>query len=407
MSGIQESVSSANRYHIGIFGKMNAGKSSFINALTGQSASIVSDVAGTTTDVVKKPMEIHGIGACVLYDTAGFDDRSELGSLRLEACEKALDASDLAVIVLADDHISKDETWIGKIREKNIPICGVLTHSDCYSSEYVQETVAELENRFSFPVLPVDCISRKGIEAVRKQIVLLAKGNSGKRTVLQGLVEEKDTVVLVMPQDPQAPEGRLIQPEVMTIRDALDKDCITVCVTPDSLQKCLANMKVMPKLIVTDSQVFAQVYEMCPEETGLTSFSVLMAALKGDIRYLSESAEAIASLTEDSRVLIAECCTHAPMEEDIGRVKIPAMLRKRAGERLRVDVMAGTDFPQDASSYDLIIQCGGCMFNRRYIMSRIDSAEKAGVPMTNYGIAIAYLSGILEHVILPEVNENE
>lgn len=402
MSGIQSSVSSANRYHIGIFGKMNAGKSSFINCLSGQATSIVSDIAGTTTDVVKKPMEIHGIGACVIYDTAGFDDTGALGEKRTQATQKALSASDLAVIVFCNEKTDAEDAWIENIRQRNIPLMGVLTHIDEHTSEYVQETIAKLEKKYRFPVLPVNCISHKGIEEVRNQMVLLAKGNVKKRTVLQGLVKAKDTVVLVMPQDPQAPEGRLIQPEVMTIRDALDKDCITVCVTPESLQESLNNMKVMPKLIVTDSQVFRQVYDMCPKETGLTSFSVLTAALKGDIHYLSESAKAIASLNEDSRVLIAECCSHAPMEEDIGRVKIPAMLRKKAGENLHVDVVAGTDFPDDAAQYDLIIQCGGCMFNRRYIMSRIDSAKKAGIPMTNYGIAIAYLSGILEHVILPE-----
>ena len=268
------------------------------------------------------------------------------------------------------------------------------------TSETVQETVAALEKKYSLTVIPVDCISRNGIEDVIQQLVNLSKGKTERKRLLDGLVEKGDVVVLVMPQDPQAPTGRLIQPEVMTIRECLDRGCITLCVTPEQLADTLSSLKNDPDLIITDSQVFKAVYDLCPKNTKLTSFSVLMAGLKGDIAYLSASAKAIETLTENSRVLIAECCTHAPMEEDIGREKIPAMLRKKVGNGLTIDVKAGTDFPSDASQYDMIIQCGGCMFNRRYIMSRIEEAKKANVPMSNYGIVIAYLSGILDHITL-------
>ena len=400
MSGIQNSVSSAIRTHIGIFGRMNAGKSSLINALTNQPTAIVSDVPGTTTDVVKKPMEIHGIGACLFLDTAGFDDVSELGQQRIAAGRKAVDGCDMAIIVFYDADTSIEGEWIRLLKNRNIPVMGVVTHIDEMTSETVQETVAALEKKYSLTVIPVDCISRNGIEDVIQQLVNLSKGKTERKRLLDGLVEKGDVVVLVMPQDPQAPTGRLIQPEVMTIRECLDRGCITLCVTPEQLADTLSSLKNDPDLIITDSQVFKAVYDLCPKNTKLTSFSVLMAGLKGDIAYLSASAKAIETLTENSRVLIAECCTHAPMEEDIGREKIPAMLRKKVGNGLTIDVKAGTDFPSDASQYDMIIQCGGCMFNRRYIMSRIEEAKKANVPMSNYGIVIAYLSGILDHITL-------
>ena len=371
MTGIQSSTSSANRIHIGIFGRMNAGKSSLINAITNQPAAIVSDLPGTTTDVVKKPMEIHGIGACLFLDTAGFDDTGVLGEKRIQAAENALASCDLAIIVFHDEDTSSEGKWIVKLKERKIPVMGVVSHMDDVSHEVIQELIR-------------------------------LHGGKKQRRLLDGMVQSGDTVILVMPQDPQAPQGRLIQPEVMTIRECLDRNCITICVTPEQLPSALSSLKKEPDLIITDSQVFRSVDEVCPEKSKLTSFSVLMAGLKGDIRYLSQSAAAIESLQENSRVLIAECCTHAPMEEDIGRVKIPDMLRKKVGQALQIDVVAGTDFPSNASDYDLIIQCGGCMFNRRYIMSRIEAAKAAGVPMSNYGIVIAYLSGILEHVTLPK-----
>ncbi len=392
---------SSNRTHIGFFGRMNSGKSSLINAFTKQPVSIVNETAGTTTDVVRKPMEIHGIGACTLLDTAGFDDSGELGSQRIAAAEKAAAAADLAVVLFGFDDYTAEKQWIGKFKARRTPVIGVFSQMDIRDREKTFEEAAKLEEELRIPVCTVSSETSEGLEELRLTMIEVLQGPK-KKSVTAGLVREGDIVVLVMPQDKQAPEGRLILPEVQTIRDLLDKDCIAVCTSVEKLPAVLAGLKKDPDLVITDSQAFKEVYPLVPESVPLTSFSILFAGLKGDIRYYAESAKAIAELNENSRVLIAECCTHAPMEEDIGRVKIPRLLRKRAGENLRIDIKAGVDFPEDASEYDLIIQCGGCMFNRKYVMSRIESAKQADVPMTNYGIAIAYMNGILDHVKLPE-----
>jgi [FeFe] hydrogenase H-cluster maturation GTPase HydF len=402
MNPISNGASSANRTHIGFFGRMNSGKSSLINALTKQSIAIVSDIPGTTTDVVKKPMEIHGIGACTLLDTAGFDDQSELGKKRIEASHKAAEETDLAVILFYDKDDQEERSWIKYFKDRKVPCVGVFSKYDLANHEEVEERITQLEKDFAIPVIPVSANDSASVEEFRKTLVSAMQGHQVRKTVLKGLVKAGDFVMLVMPQDPQAPEGRLIQPEVQTIRDSLDKECITICVTLDGMKPALEQLKKAPDLIVTDSQAFAAVHALCPAESRLTSFSVLFAGLKGDIQYYADSAKAIDTLKPDSKVLIAECCTHAPMEEDIGRIKIPRLLRKKVGDALTIDVKAGVDFPTDASEYDLIIQCGGCMFNRRYVMSRIDQAKEKHVPMTNYGIAIAYLNGILSDISLPE-----
>ncbi|MCH3962628.1 MAG: [FeFe] hydrogenase H-cluster maturation GTPase HydF [Solobacterium sp.] len=407
MNSIANGASSANRTHIGFFGRMNAGKSSLINALTKQPAAIVSDVAGTTTDVVKKPMEIHGIGACTLLDTAGFDDASELGKQRVLASQRAAEESDLAVILFTEAEDGLEEQWIRYFTERKIPCIGVFSKYDQCNHEKVQERIAQLEKKYQIPFSVCSAEDPASIDELKNTMIKAMRRGQTARTVLAGLAKAQDIVMLVMPQDPQAPEGRLIQPEVQTIRDALDRECIAICVTLDGMPKALASLKKAPDLIVTDSQAFRQVHELCPKESRLTSFSVLFAGLKGDIEYYAESAKAIDQLTPSSKVLIAECCTHAPMEEDIGRVKIPRLLRKKAGEDLQIDVKAGVDFPEDASQYDLIIQCGGCMFNRRYVMSRINRAKEKKVPMTNYGIAIAYLNGILDDISLPKGENND
>lgn len=389
---------SSNRTHIGFFGKMNAGKSSLINALADQTVSIVSDLAGTTTDVVKKPMEIHGIGPCILLDTAGFDDVGEVGSLRIAAADKAAAATDIAVLVLGEgEELEEDKKWIRRFELMDTPYLLVLSKCDRRSASENETLAAHLQEALGKEVLQVTA-SKDGVKMLKEALVDCAKQEQEPRRILQDFVEEGDLVVLVMPQDPQAPEGRLILPQVQTIREALDRECITLCVTGDGFEAGLAMLNRQPKLIVTDSQIFDQVYEKTPKGSLLTSFSVLFAAMKGDISYYVQSAASIESLTETSKVLIAECCTHAPMEEDIGRVKIPRMLKKKIGEGLQVDITAGTDFPQDLSDYDLIIQCGGCMFNRKYICSRIAQAKEAGVPMSNYGITIAHLKGILDKV---------
>ena len=395
----------ASRTHIGFFGRMNAGKSSLINALANQPVSIVSAEAGTTTDVVKKTMEIHGIGPCVLLDTAGFDDEGALGALRTDASRKAAESADFAVVLLADtEDFGLEKTWLERFRTVGVPVLAVLSHADERTEEENLALARRIEDETGFHPLAVSAATREGVDDLREALISVLSRAPEKRFILGNLVREGDTVILVMPQDPQAPEGRLILPEVQTIREALDRHCVAVCVQLEELGAALSRLKEPPELIVTDSQVFDLVYAQKPERTKLTSFSVLFAGFKGDIRYFTESVRAIENLTEDSRVLIAECCTHAPLDEDIGRVKIPALLRRRIGQGLTVDVTAGSDFPQNAADYDLIIQCGGCMFNRRYVLSRIGRAREAGVPMTNYGITIAYLKGILDRIDLGREN---
>ena len=392
--GLQDTPS-ADRLHIGFFGRCNSGKSSLVNAFTGQQVAIVSPVAGTTTDQVYKAMELHGVGAVTLIDTAGIDDDGELGKVRIERTEKALARTDIAVLLFFQMEMEPELEFMERIKKRGTPCLPVVSKGD---TDTAADVAAEVERRLGEKPIVVSTGDAESIELLRRRIVRLVPEDWGARSITGDLCREGDTVLLVMPQDIQAPKGRLILPQVQTIRDLLDKKCVIVSVTTDKLEEGLSALKKPPKLIITDSQVFKKVYDKKPPESLLTSFSVLFAGYKGDIsRYLA-GAEAIGKLTGDSRVLIAECCTHAPLAEDIGRVKIPRMLRSRYGESMRVDVVSGTDYPEDLSVYDLIIQCGGCMFNRAYVMSRIDRASDQQVPITNYGVAIAYLSGILDNI---------
>ena len=389
---------SANRLHIGFFGKRNSGKSSLINAFTGQEVSIVSNVAGTTTDVVSKPMEIHGLGACVLLDTAGFDDEGELGKIRVEKTEKASEKIEIAIMVFSSEEMEQELEWCKKFKKQKTPVLAVINKIDIIQKEQ-QDAIAErITKELKIEPIFVSALEKKGIDELKEAIIRLIPEEFGEQTITGDLVSEDDVVLLVMPQDIQAPKGRLILPQVQTIRELLDKKCTVISTTTDKLEHALSTLKNPPKLIITDSQVFKTVYEKKPKESMLTSFSVLFAGYKGDLSYYIEGANAISQLTEHSKILIAECCTHAPLEEDIGRVKIPMMLRKRVGEGLTVDMVSGTDFPKDLTDYDLIIQCGACMFNRKYVMSRIDRAKEQGVPMCNYGVTIAYLTGILDKI---------
>ncbi|MEA4815302.1 MAG: [FeFe] hydrogenase H-cluster maturation GTPase HydF [Lachnospiraceae bacterium] len=388
----------ANRLHIGFFGKRNSGKSSLINAFTGQNVSIVSDIAGTTTDPVYKAMEIHGIGACVLIDTAGFDDIGELGLIRVERTKLAAQKSDIAVIVFSDTDIEKELLWYKHFKDKSTAIVTVIAKSDEIKDLELLKNL--ITKKTGIEPIITNALDKTGISSLKEALIRSIPEGYGKHSITGALVSEGDMVLLVMPQDIQAPEGRLILPQVQTIRDLLDNKCLILSCTTNALPEALASLKAPPKLIITDSQVFRKVYDQKPKESMLTSFSVLFAAHKGDLPYYAESAKAIDSLNENSRVLIAECCSHAPLAEDIGREKIPNMLRSRFGN-LKVDVVSGTDFPEDLKKYDLIIQCGACMFNRKYVISRIDRAKTQGVPMSNYGVVIAHLSGILEHVSMP------
>lgn len=392
---------SANRLHIGIFGKTNSGKSSFINAFSGQKVSIVADVAGTTTDPVYKAMEIYPLGPCVLIDTAGFDDKGELGALRIEKTELAAQKTDLAIILFCEEEMSQELKWYRYFKEKNTPVISVLSKTDLYTQEEKEKLVHLIQRNTKEEVCLISAKTGEGIRNLKELLARSIPEGYGNRMITGDLVDTGDLVLLVMPQDIQAPKGRLILPQVQTLRELLDKKCLVMSVTTDQYLSALENLAVPPKLIITDSQVFSYVYENKPKESMLTSFSVLFAAYKGDLPYYIEGAKAIDTLNENSHVLIAECCTHAPLKEDIGRVKIPRMLKKRFGEKLDVSLVSGTDFPDDLTKYDLIIQCGACMFNRKYVMYRIDKARNQYVPMTNYGITIAHLTGILEHVALP------
>ena len=391
---------SANRLHIGVFGRTNSGKSSFVNAFTGQDMSIVSEVAGTTTDLVTKAMEIAPLGPCVLIDTAGFDDRTSLGEARKERTKLAAEKSDVAILVFAsngDVDISAEMEWYSYFQKNKIQTILLVNQMDGKENDALAK---EIEKQTGEKPIAIDVKSGKGIDEVKNALIRKLPEDFAARTITGDFVNASDVVMLVMPQDEQAPKGRLILPQVQTIRELLDKQCIVIGVTPEKMEAALEKLKEPPKMIVTDSKVFKEVYNLKQKQSMLTSFSVLFAAYKGDLPYYMEGAKAIDSLTEKSKVLIAECCTHAPLSEDIGRKKIPNMLRKRFGEGLEVRVVSGTDFPEDLRSYDLVIQCGGCMFNRAYIMSRIERAKSQAVPMTNYGIVIAHLTGILDMITM-------
>lgn len=393
---------SANRLHIGIFGKTNSGKSSFINAFSGQKVSIVADIAGTTTDPVYKPMEIYPLGPCVLIDTAGFADEGELGALRMEKTRLAAQKTDAGIILFSGRDMKEELDWFRYFKEKNTPVIPVLSKADTYEQEEKSFLISQIKKETGLTPCCISSVTGEGIQEIKENLTRCIPEGYGNRMITGNLVSAGDLVLLVMPQDIQAPKGRLILPQVQTLRELLDKKCRIMSVTTDQFTGALEVLATPPKLIITDSQVFSYVYERKPSASMLTSFSVLFAAYKGDIHYYVEGAKAIDTLHADSRVLIAECCTHAPLQEDIGRVKIPRMLKKRFGDTLTVDMVSGTDFPEDLTGYDLVIQCGACMFNRKYVMYRIDRAKKQQIPMTNYGVAIAHLSEILSYVKVPE-----
>lgn len=391
------STPNANRLHIAIFGRCNSGKSSLINALTGQDTALVSAVPGTTTDLVNKAMEIHGIGPCVFIDTPGFDDEGELGEMRIARTLQAIERTDIALLLCEDGDLEEEQQWIQQLNSRHIPVILILNKSD--RRECAADVAARIEKVCGKTPITVSAKEHTGIEAVYQAILRKLPADFGQQTITGNLVQEGDLVLLVMPQDIQAPKERLILPQVQTMRELLDKKCLVMSCTTDQLANTLEALSRAPQLIITDSQVFHEVYRLKPESSLLTSFSVLMAGYKGDIHYYIESAAAIGSLTPQSRILIAEACTHAPLSEDIGRVKLPRLLRKKVGESLHIDIVSGTDFPTDLSSYELIIHCGGCMFNRKYVLSRIDRARCQHIPMTNYGVAIACLNGILDKIV--------
>lgn len=391
------------RLHINLYGKRNSGKSTLINTLTGQDIALVSDTPGTTTDPVSKSMELSVLGPCLITDTAGYDDVGELGQSRIDRTERTLERCNIAILTIdasAQDDYTYEQQWMERFRRRDIPVLVILTKSDL-NPEALQ-LATKLKEQLHLKETPL-CLSsrtRQGFEQILPSLTSLLPRDFGEQSITGELVRSGDIVILVMPQDASAPKGRLILPQVQTLRELLDKHCIAISCTPEELSQTLQALVRPPKLIITDSQAFASVHPLCPEGTMLTSFSILMAGYKGDMNTFIEGAKAIDGLSNSSRVLIAEACTHAPASEDIGRVKIPMMLRRRYGEGMTIDVISGSDYPSDLRSYDLIIHCGACMFNRAHVLSRLSRAQAQGVPITNYGICMAHLTGILSKVQL-------
>ena len=407
----------SQRLHIGIFGNTNSGKSSLLNAITNQNCALVSSLPGTTTDLVYKAMELHGIGPVSFIDTAGFEDTTELGQERIKKTFLAIEKTDIALILFDIEDLFKTKNpkfisedseifkLIEKLKQEKKNFIIIINKTDLVDSEekqfLLQEFCNEIKNLSNENPIQISAQKKEGLDNIKKEILRKLPEDFLKQSFTKNLCEENDVVLLVMPQDIQAPKGRLILPQVQIIRELLDKKCSVVSCTTDKMKHSLDTLKNPPKLIITDSQVFKFVYDNKPAESMLTSFSVLLAANKGDLQKFIEGAKQISKLTKDSKILIAEACTHAPLTEDIGTVKIPAMLKKFLGFEVSIIHVNGNDFLQDLSEIDLIIHCGSCMFNSAYVISRQNQAEKANVPMTNYGIAIAYMNGIVDKIQFP------
>jgi len=384
----------SERVHISIFGRTNDGKSTLMNRLAGHDVAIVSDRPGTTTDPVQKALEINGLGAAVLVDTPGLDDTTELGGERMARTAKVLDKTDLAIVLFSDEERGSQLRIIEECRIREIPVIVALNKIDTLTDRKATiDAVAALTGK---RVVAISALTGEGIDQLRGAIVESYKQE--ERLITEGFCKAGDRVLLVMPQDKSAPKGRLIQPQVQTIRELLDRGCVPICCTPERMAEALAALVTPPELIITDSQAFNEVYALKPEASTLTSFSILFARYKGDIKLFTEGIKALSGITEQSRILIAEACTHTPQNEDIGRVKLPRILRKRFGEGLRIDIVGGADYPEDLTPYDLVIHCGACMFNRRHVLSRVERAREQGVAITNYGVILAALTGILDRV---------
>lgn len=388
----------SNRLHIGIFGKTNVGKSSLLNRITGQDISIVSEIAGTTTDVVEKSMELLPVGPVNFLDSAGIDDSSDLGEKRSEKTLKILNRTDIAILVCDYNGLNDyDISLIQKFEELNIPFIIVVNKSDIAQ---ISDDKSNIIKNYSKNIIYTSTYSDNDIVFKFKSAIvkLLPDDFVNIPKIVGDLVTPKSTVILVIPIDKEAPKGRIILPQVQTIRDLLDSGCKVLSVRDTELQDALDELKNPPTLVITDSQAFKKVDEILPEYINLTSFSILFARLKGDLKAFINGAKAIDSLRDGDKVLILESCTHHAIEDDIGRVKIPNLLRKKTGKNLIIENISGHDFP-DISEYKLIIHCGACMTNRREVLSRILLANKAGVPITNYGISISYCLGILPRAV--------
>ena len=419
-----EQTPKANRVHIGFFGRCNAGKSTLINMLTDQSVSLVSEVAGTTTDPVSKSMEILPLGPVVITDTAGIDDTSELGALRIEKSEEIIKKINLAVYVLRNDKAptADDMMWLNKLKQNNVPIALFINEINAFDSESAHDNDSNgnesndtnLNYVDAYPDLSAiaTVVGSTDFTSNRDRLTLLdllggltPLDVEGEQSLLQGLVSPEDAIILVCPIDSAAPKGRLILPQVQTIREILDHKGLALVCQTEELPTMLSKLSQKPKLVITDSQAFEAVNALTPADIPLTSFSILMARFKGKLQDLVTGVKALNNLKPGARVLISEGCTHRRQCDDIGTVKIPMWLKKKGHTDLQLEFTSGGAFPKDVSGYDLIIHCGACMLTRREVLRRIDCAVVQGTPIVNYGVLIASLHGILERAISPFMDE--
>lgn len=398
----------ANRLHIGIFGKRNAGKSSIINSITNQNTALVSEVKGTTTDPVYKSMELLPIGPIVIIDTAGIDDVGEIGELRIKRTKEIIDKTDLAIIVFSledlldeKNNLDIEEQWYNLLKSKNIPVIGVINKEDLVNSEdIVRNQVKIIANKYGMPVAAISTRVGSHINDLKKLLINNVPKDYERESIIGDLVKKGDKVLLVAPQDIQAPKGRLILPQVQVIRDILDHKAIPITVTLDNLEEGLQLLNGKPDLVITDSQVFGIVNSKVGPDIPLTSFSILMSRYKGELEEFVKGAKIISSLVPGDKVLIAEACTHHALKGDIAREKLPKWIKDKYGDVI-VENFSGKDFPEDLYKYKLVVHCGGCMLNRAEVLSRIHRCESNKVPITNFGTAIAELNGILDRVIEP------
>ena len=395
----------SERVHIGFFGKRNAGKSSVMNKVTGQELAVVSDVKGTTTDPVYKAMELLPLGPVVMMDTPGIDDEGELGGLRVKKSYQVLNKTDAAVLVIDGKAgmSGEDQALLERIRKKNIPSILVLNKRDLLTEEEVCQTLSGLPEGYQEgkDYLWVSAQEGTGVQELKERLAVLASTEENRKKIVGDLLSPGDFVVLVVPIDKAAPKGRLILPQQQTIRDILDADAVSVVIKEDRLKETLESLGKKPRLVITDSQVFGRVSKDTPKELLLTSFSILFARYKGNLETVVEGARTLEKLKDGDKVLISEGCTHHRQCGDIGTVKLPAWIRKYTGKNLEFSFTSGTEFPDELGEYSLIVHCGGCMLNEREMKYRLSCAEDQGVPMTNYGIIIAYMNGILERSLEP------
>ncbi|MCI1995009.1 MAG: [FeFe] hydrogenase H-cluster maturation GTPase HydF [Clostridium luticellarii] len=398
--GLNETPRSV-RVHIALFGKRNAGKSSIINAITGQDIAIVSDVRGTTTDPVYKSMEILPIGPCVIIDTAGLDDEGELGHLRKKKTMEVLNKTDISLVVI--DSVlgitDYDRYIINEIKDKDMPLIVVLNKIDILKKD--NDYIKNVKKEFNAPVISVSAASGEGIKKLRNEIASILPQDEDKFKIVGDLIRPGDFVVLVIPIDKAAPKGRLILPQQQTIRDILESDAMAVVTKEYELRETLENMGKKPKLVITDSQVFLKVSADTPKDILMTSFSILFARYKGDLVELIKGVKAVKKLKDGDKVLIAEGCTHHRQSDDIGKVKIPRWIRQITGKKINFEFSSGVSFTDDIKKYTLIVHCGGCMLNRSAMIYRINTAKQFNVPIVNYGILIAYVQGILDRALKP------